>query len=106
MDVRKNNSIYKTSFLQLEDFEKSFIKFDKHKAQIAYSQSLHLIDTLVKIKGTSSLSQIIESVSDSNISSDGILSVVDLDFEKLYIASKKAGETRLNYPKTPAYPLA
>ncbi|MBM4251930.1 MAG: hypothetical protein FJ146_08155 [Deltaproteobacteria bacterium] len=77
-------------FLPPDSFASSYLALSTVNAGRAYQQSLFLILTIEALKGEQSLRQILTSVTtSSDISSDGLLLPVGLDFTRLHAAASE-----------------
>lgn len=77
------------TFLELHDFETSFIKFHHKKAQQAYKQSLYLLKNLSRNSNGQSIKRLITKLSYSGpLDSNSILEPLGITFNDLYKKSQ------------------
>lgn len=76
-------------FLDIESFGASFLKLSNSEAQVAYKQSLYLVQVLYRINGLAGIRQIVENMPRlENLSADSLLGQNSLSFAQLHQKAK------------------
>lgn len=89
-DIQKPN-LYESRFLSLQEFEESFLTLSQRQAQLAYNQSLYLIQSLVEKHGIHVIHSLMENLPEAGpLNSNTILQSIEMDFSSLHaLASQR-----------------